>query len=619
MTLAAPQQAILDHLRAAYVGPSEGEEEILLNRPHLQYVVGMLFPRDATTPQREVEGEDEALSEGVEQGDVEEGDGGVQLAEDWRPSSVAISFVTTAESIVCRASGGTYEPICDDGPPRWRRRPFSYTDLELTADRKVRQIAAGDVPFEIGSRWRAYGDAHLVTVHLRLTTKSTGDDKLDIPRMLFQVGLAVEPGSSGEFLEYDTSRTFDIDDESAELRLRYRNRKVYAVGHGMAADWRLDSDQRCRGVSLTPVPAFVVPAVETTPAPDSEAARALGLLLLSKIDTTPDDVLPALDAFVDAFADWVSEQEARIPTFGDRNQVANEIVKRSRTAAGRMQESVRLLRHPDQDHLRRAFALAMAAMRLQMRQASINRGAENPPEPVWRPFQLGFLLVALASTVDDKHSDRELVDLIWFPTGGGKTEAYLGLAAIEIFRRRLLYGVRGGGTAVLTRYTLRLLTAQQFQRAAALVCAMEILRDTDPRAKGMAPFSIGLWIGNEATPATLTAAKQALDRLYRAARPEEANQFQVESCPWCLTPLVPRKQDSDRRRYGVRMSGKDIVVHCTDASCRFATELPLAVVDDVLYETPPTILLATVDKFARLQFKPQAGRLLGLNTNFRQP
>lgn len=175
------------------------------------------------------------------------------------------------------------------------------------------------MPFEIGSRWRAYGDAHLVTVHLRLTTKSTGDDKLDIPRMLFQVGLAVEPGSSGEFLEYDTSRTFDIDDESAELRLRYRNRKVYAVGHGMAADWRLDSDQRCRGVSLTPVPAFVVPAVETTPAPDSEAARALGLLLLSKIDTTPDDVLPALDAFVDAFADWVSEQEARIPTFGDRS------------------------------------------------------------------------------------------------------------------------------------------------------------------------------------------------------------------------------------------------------------------------------------------------------------
>lgn len=619
MNLTAPQQAILDHLRAAYIGPSEGDEEVLLNRPHLQYIVGMLFPREATTPQREADGQDEALSKGVEQGDVEEGDGGLQLAEDWRPSSVAISFVTTAKSVVCRASAGTYEPISDDGPPRWRRRPFNLTDLELTADESATQLTAGDVPFEIGSRWRAYGDAHLVTVHLRLTTKSTGDDKLDIPRMLFQVGLAVEPGPGGELREYDTSRTFDIDRESAELRLRYRNRKVYAVGHGMAADWRLDSDRRCREVSLTPVPAFIVPAVETTPAPDAAAARALGLKLLSMIDTTPDDVLPALEAFVGAFADWVSEQEARIHTFGDLSQIATEIVKRSRAAVGRMQESVRLLRHPDQDKLRQAFALAMAAMRLQMRQASINRGAEDPPEPAWRPFQLGFLLVALASTVDEKHGDRELVDLIWFPTGGGKTEAYLGLAAIEIFRRRLLYGVQGGGTAVITRYTLRLLTAQQFQRAASLVCAMEILRETDPRAKGMAPFSIGLWIGNEATPATLASAKQALERLYRAARPEEANQFQVESCPWCLAPLLPRKQDSDRQRYGVRMSGKDIVVHCTDKSCRFATELPLAVVDDVLYDAPPTILLATVDKFARLQFKPQAGRLLGLNTNFRQP
>lgn len=619
MTLTAPQQAILDHLRAAYAGPSEGEDEVLLNRPHLQYVVGMLFPRDATTPQRELEGEAEALSEGIEQGDVEEGDGGLQLAEDWRPSSVAISFVTTATSVVCRVSGGTYEPISDDGPPRWRRRPFAFSDLELTSTKKALELTAGDVPFELGCRWRDYGDAHLVTVHLRLIKESTGDDKLDIPRMLFQVGLALKPGSDGKLLEYDTSRTFDIDAESAELRLRYRNRKVYAVGHGMAADWRLDSDQQCREVSLTPVPWFVVPTVETTAAADSDAARALGLQLLSRIDTAPNDVLPALDAFVGTFADWVSEQETRIPTFGDRSQVAQQIVERSRASVRRMQESLRLLGLPDQDELREAFALAMAAMRLQMRQASINRGVEDPPEPAWRPFQLGFLLVALASTVDDKHRDRELVDLIWFPTGGGKTEAYLGLAAIEIFRRRLRFGVNGGGTAVITRYTLRLLTAQQFQRAAALVCAMEILRDTDPRAQGMAPFSIGLWIGNEATPATLSAAKEALDRLYKAAQPEEANQFQVESCPWCLTSLVPQKHDPDRRRYGIRMSGKDMVVHCTDTSCKFAAELPLAVVDDVLYDAPPTILLATVDKFARLQFNPRAGRLLGLNTNFRQP
>src|SRR5690606_20768121 len=301
--------------------------------------------------------------------------------------------------------------------------------------------------------------------------------------------------------------------------------------------------------------------------------------------------------------------------------VAVRIAGRSQDAVDRMREGIDLLRAPGRQDLRTAFSLGMAAMRLQMRQASINRGEpeEQVSEPRWRPFQLGFLLVSLASTVDEGHKDRDLVDLIWFPTGGGKTEAYLGLAAIEVFRRRLAHGTTGGGTAVITRYTLRLLTSQQFQRAAALVCAMQRLRDTDDRAKGMAPFSIGLWVGNEVTPGTRAGAREALKRLQKAARPEEANEFQVESCPWCLTPLVPRLRSDKPQDYGMRLEGADVVLHCVDASCDFAGELPLAVVDEVLYEEPPTILLATVDKFARLQFKPEAGSLLGLGTTFRQP
>jgi hypothetical protein len=619
VTLTEAQKVALDHLRAAYIGPSEGDEEVLLNRPHLQYAVGMLFPRDSETPLAEVQGENEALSAGVEQGDIEEDGAAGQLAEDWRPSSVAISFVTNSTSVMCTVTGGTYVPISDDGPPRWQRHPFRFDDIEVSDAQRAYQLAAAGVPFEIGSRWRDYGDAHLVTVHIRLSTKSTGNDKLDIPLMLFQAGLSVEPSDDAELLEYDTSKTFDIDEESAELRLRYRNRKVYAVGHGMAADWELDNEQRCRRAFLTPVPAFVVPAVETTGFADgSEEAHSLSLDVLSRLDTAPADVLPTLDAFLGAFSDWVELQEERLDSFDERATIARRIVARSREAVERMKEGVDLLRSPDHSQLRLAFALAMAAMRLQMRQAAINRG-DSPKEPRWRPFQLGFLLVALASTVDDTHPDRELVDLIWFPTGGGKTEAYLALAAIEIFRRRLRFGVEGGGTAVITRYTLRLLTAQQFQRAAALVCAMEILRATDSRVQGMVPFSIGLWIGNEASPATRSEAKDALERLHKAARPEEANEFQIESCPWCQARLVPEKYTDERRRYGVRQSGKDLVIHCTDEQCRFADQLPLAVIDDVLYDDPPTILLATVDKFARLQFKPQAGRLLGLNTPFRQP
>ncbi|MFJ5736979.1 helicase-related protein [Streptomyces microflavus] len=621
MSRTSAQDLALEHLRAAYVGPDGGEDEVVANMPDRQYAAGMLFPAGSSAPAVGQVDEDAEIGGDVAEGDVEEAGAGVPLAEDWHPSSVAISFVTDRNTVSCDFSGGTYQQVTGDGPPRWQRRPFRFDRVELSGSRPPHQLRAGDVELEIGSRWRPYGDTHLVTVHARVLSKSTGIDRSDIALMLFQIALAVTPARDGRILEYDGAPSLDLDDESAELRLRYRDKKVYAVGHGMAADWEL-RDGVCKRVFLDPVPAYVVPAVETTGfPPGSEAAEALRLDLLERIDTEPDAVLSTLDVFVASFSDWVSEQEDRVGEHGDDAPVARSVTDRARVAVRRMEAGVDLLRDAHQDALRKAFALGMAAMRLQMRQTAIKNGADpaTVEQPRWRPFQLGFLLVSLASTVDESHEDRELVDLIWFPTGGGKTEAYLGLAAIESFRRRVVYGIAGAGTAVITRYTLRLLTSQQFQRAASLVCAMEILRHDDLRAKGMARFSIGLWVGNEVTPATRVEAVRALERLHKASRPKEANQFQVESCPWCGAALLPDAKTHDLDQYGFRRLGRDVVIHCINGNCRFRDELPVGVVDDVLYEEPPTILLATVDKFARLQFKPEAGSLLGLDTSFRQP
>ncbi|OIJ24768.1 helicase-related protein [Nocardioides luteus] len=626
MTLTHSQQVVLNHLRAAYVGPEGGKDEIVLNMPNRQYAVGMLFPqgavdhaeREELTQSDHVEGDAEVETSG----EIEERGAAVPISEEWRPSSVAISFVTDRPAAFCELSGGTYKTVEGDGPPRWQRRPFSFDRLPVQRGEGPHTLTANGVEIEVGSRWRRYGSVFLATVFVRVLETSADDDKLDISKMLYQVGLSVAPTVNARFLEYDPSQSFDMDDEAAELRLRYRERKVYAVGHGMAADWELHG-AACTRIWLDPVPSFVVPAVETL-AFDSETpeADALRLAHLAKLDSDADTVLASLDAFVEAFEAWVSKQDQRVAGFGEDEKVARRIVGRSVKAAERMRATVALLRHPDQNQLRTAFALGMTAMRLQMRQAQIAQGKPGG-EPRWRPFQLGFLLVSLASTVDEKHSDRELVDLIWFPTGGGKTEAYLGLAAIEIFRRRLVDGTSGGGTAVITRYTLRLLTAQQFQRAASLICAMELLRKQgdlgDARVRKMTPFSIGLWVGNEVTPGSRAEAKKALERLHKAARPEEANQFQVESCPWCGTALLPASRSEDTTKYGVRLVGRDVVVHCTNDDCHFSDELPVVVVDDLLYEQPPTILLATVDKFARLQFKPDAGKLLGLGTTYRQP
>lgn len=628
MKLTTDQKLVLKHLRSAYVGPEGGRDELIVNgRPNLQYSVGILYPPESVAepaPEGFADIDAGDVEADVADGEVDDVAASVPLAEDWRPSSVAISFVTNGTSAVCAFDGGTYAPLEGDGPPSWKRSPFEFEGLEVSGSTPPRVLSAGGIEIEIGSRWREYGTAWLVTVHVRVLSPSTGDAKQDAALSLYQVGLAVRP-ASGEFLEYDTTSSLDVDQETSELRLRYRSRKTYAVGHGMAADWTTD-EETCTSVFLTPVPAFIVPAVETVGLEqDAPGAEALRLELLAKLDTSIEPVLAALKAFVAAFSGWVDAQEARTNSFGAASNIAEAIVRRSRVAASRMAEAVELLGRDDTGALRTAFALAMAAMRLQMRQARILDGAdsESVGEPAWRPFQLGFILVALASTADDSHEDRDLVDLVWFPTGGGKTEAYLGLAAIEMFRRRLELGQAGGGTAVITRYTLRLLTAQQFHRSSSLICAMELLRRTDrigdSRARGMAPFTIGLWVGNDVTPGTRTNARKALERLLKAARPEEANEFQIEGCPWCGASLIPRRHSADPDAYGMRAVGNDVDIRCTNASCEFHDGLPVSVVDEVLYESPPTFLLATVDKFARLQFNMEAGRLLGLNTPNRQP
>lgn len=599
------------YLRKQYLGPAGAEDEVLKDRPDRVYLVGTLYPR----------GQAAGRMDGDELGDDaqdEELDEPVELANAWHPASAAVSFLHDGDVLTCTVSAAAYvRDAKDDG---WRRSPLLQADLVLTPPSgPVERLEVLDGRARVAAVWRRTVAGWLVTVALE--NAEVHDDAESPPPTelcLFQCSLvcAVQGGS---VLPYPTAADISPDEEDQELRLLYRDRRVYGVGHGCSVDWRVDEDGVVRQVSTEMLPTTVVPSV-----------RASGLdLPVLRLSRLADESVPAealcqeLDGFVNAYAAWVTERKEESSFLGSAYQAAaGRLLLRMARAVQRMREGVQMLRRDGTALL--AFRLANDAMREQMLQSGHlrrdpgRRGrplavrAEAVCEPEWRPFQLGFQLLSLASTARSDSPDRETVDLLWFPTGGGKTEAYLGLAAFEMIRRRLSRGDRGGGTAVLTRYTLRLLTTQQFQRSATLICALELLRFSHPRLKGSAPFTIGLWVGGETTPNDYAEAHVRTTALMRTQIPESP--FQIQDCPWCATPLFPGKRINDSGAYGVRSTRHSFALFCTHKECPFHALLPVSVVDQQIFADPPTMLVATVDKFARLPWVRDAGALFGQNT-----
>ncbi len=303
-----------------------------------------------------------------------------------------------------------------------------------------------------------------------------------------------------------------------------------------------------------------------------------------------------------------------------------------------MRTGVELLRRDADAAL--AFRLANRAMLEQMRQRDRARGRNKDVRDYrWRPFQLAFLLAVIQSTIDERDPSRDVLDLIWFPTGGGKTEAYLGLFAFLVVWRRLRYGEAGGGTAVLMRYTLRLLTRQQFERAARIVCALELLRRRGAARIGDEPVSVGLWVGAAASPNTFQEAAKQVDAMApedggpaadMAASVEQparddvsevldtapprptrdtdgigSHRLVLQSCPWCGQRLTAP--------HSYAAGPTEFQFLCGNRACAFGDgrPLPCNVVDEALYDQPPTLLVGTLDKFARLAWEERAAAFFG--------
>jgi hypothetical protein len=443
----------------------------------------------------------------------------------------------------------------------------------------------------------------------------------------------------------DSARDFG-DAEVLQLDLLYRDRLEFSVGRTASATWTLPKPDSRRAVAVrtTWLPTADVPQ---TLAPSIDGAQMSMHLLM---DAAPEQLDQYLTPLIDGYDDWLGQRRIDAQALPEHlHEVAETGLKDGEHALKRLRGGLALLTDTASDasksaQARQAFAFMNRTMRDQRIRSQIAglRAADRTITAAaaataieskgdiaasWRAFQLAFILMQLPSIVDPtvprRSGDMPRAELLFFPTGGGKTEAYLGLAAFTFGIRRLQGVIETpggvidgrGGVAVLMRYTLRLLTSQQFLRATTLMCAAEIVRREDPVTWGDEPFRIGLWVGSSVSPKRFAEAEQQV----KDVRNDDGNAaygltvLQFSSCAWCGTPINPKADV-----IAVKATQR-IHVYCGDklGSCPFSAGgsavdgLPVLTVDDEIYRNPPTFLLATVDKFARLAREGEAASLFG--------
>ena len=510
------------------------------------------------------------------------------------PSSVGFScYVRGDVRLAITASAAVYRSVGEerDEAGLFRLREYVREELPERTVRWPSSVGPGE-PAEtiwegcagIDIRARVHRDGLIVTVTLcNRSELSPGvppslriRDRVN--KSLFEARLecAIE---SGELVEYPRVDPSLLTEEEQEIELQYREQRIYAVGHGAAASWDVKPGGEAR-IRSDFMPEAEVPMMTVNIGGNDAVLR------LARLAETP--MSDELARFTGGYADWIAEQkrvasELRNPR---ERAAADRICDRMSVALDRMRGCGEMLRT---DPLAaESFRLANRAMIDQMRQADRVGGKETAPDDYrWRPFQLAFLLTVMVSAIREDDDFRDVLDLIWFPTGGGKTEAYLGLIAFLIVWRRLKYPDSGGGTTAFMRYTLRLLTRQQFERAARMVCALELIRRGNPARLGDAPIDIGIWVGGEISPNRFHQARALVEEI-RDGKPGAKYKLLMERCPWCGTPFDAT--------HGYRATEDEFHFHCTNRECDFGADprpLPCNVVDDALYDPPPSLLIDT--------------------------
>lgn len=642
MTPVDVRKRLVASLEADLVGPfvpegdPEDAREVLPLPPSRWYLTGFLAPQGGRAPDpddADSEGELAAGSESQEQ------DAGNDTPEPKRPARFPASMGLSvflppgdgdAIEVEVRYADYAKEDLAEDHEKRkkvgWRRVPHEPIPVSVPLDRTALESREGVVvPGSVGLRLRGElrttrieglpDDARVLSLFLVNEREALPKDR-DL-NYIFQVGLTLRY-EAGFLARPNRRGEGGSDDDQRVLALMFRDRAEWAVGHNTSVRQPVPGpDGRVRELETTQIPRYEVLGVKHERFEKVET----GMARLSRLDGA--GLQRALTPLLEEYGSWIDRQRYTSLERPELESTRDALMDKAGRARARMLEGIELLVADEEIHQAFCWAnLAMHAAALQADKSREDKRYVDGKQPEWRPFQLAFLLLNLASAADPSHSDRTVADLIYFPTGGGKTEAYLGLIAFVLILRRLRGKKRpdeGRGVSVILRYTLRLLTLDQLGRAATLMCALEEMRRRDPKQLGNARLTVGLWVGKSATANRLRDVHRVLHDFTHG---RIDSPFPLTDCPWCGEPikinnikLVDASGKPSKTKY------TRAVVYCEGDDCLFTERrregqgLPVLFVDEQIYQEVPDFVVATVDKFAMMPWRGEAGMLFGRATH----
>jgi hypothetical protein len=541
---------------------------------------------------------------------------------------------------------------------------INISDID-TAPNKHLELKLSEQPNCNFENWNKEMKENLV-FHLKLYSnyadkyyiKAVIENKVQIPKdkfslskekvnqvSCFQTEIKIDSENLLPFRDYKTH--LYKTDEDKMLDYLYREKLAFGIGHNTACTWEnAQSPNTPQWIQSTFLPEYDVKSQSSET--DKINSEVLNIKQLTIFSRNKETIILNLNIVSKAYSKWIDDEQKS----SNGNELGLKNIGKCKEILRRINNGIKIL--SENENALRAFQLANTGIYLQMFQSQqhFNKKKEGyeiwerdeilqnkfddyatlpfPPnskgetiEPAWRPFQLAFILQCLSSFVDENSQEKELIDLLYFPTGGGKTEAYLAVSAFLIFWRRIQYPTSYDGVNIIIRYTLRLLSAQQFERASKMILACEFIR-SNFKDLGDKKITIGFWVGKQTIPNSLTDAQKKLQSTQQKLNQGNTyvvNPFQLSNCQWCNTKIITRLTQKDASYQIGHRVDRQLKSHCLNDDCHFSEKnggLPIVLIDDDIYSKPPTILFATVDKFAALAWKGESTTLFNNGSN-RKP